>query len=111
MAATSIVWTGKNLAEVRRFHKQVAHYPRAEGDDSYRDPSQHPDNLHLTREDGTTLVAAPGDTITRGLDGLLAVVEGQGRRPTATGRFGGGRTIEVTQHSSPARSRKKADDE
>ena len=98
--AESIVWTGKNLAEVKAFHKQVAHYPREEGDDSYRDASQHPDNLHL-EDEGRTLVAAPGDTITRDAKGRLAVEESDGRRPVATGRLGGGRVFDVEAHASP----------
>lgn len=102
-AKQSVKWTGKNLAEVKRLHKDVAHYPREKDDDSYRDASQHPDNLHLTREDGTTLVAAPGDTITRDASGMLAVVQGQGRRPVATGRHGTGSVIDVEVHASPRR--------
>jgi hypothetical protein len=86
-SSESVTWTGKNLAEVKRFHKAVAHYPRSEeeGDDGYRDASQHPDNLHLEREDGTTLIAAPGDAIGRDAAGNLTVTPGEGERPKATG--------------------------
>ena len=92
--AQSIVWNGKNLAAVKAFHKDVKHYPRKAGDDSYRDASQHPDNLHL-EVDGRMLIAAPGDTITKDAKGGLSVVEGSGRRPAATGRHGAGRTFDV----------------
>jgi hypothetical protein len=101
----SVVWTGNNLAAVKAFHNKVAHYPRNKGDDSYRAPDQHPDNLHLEREDGTTLIAAPGDTITRDRKGMLAVEEADTRRPTATGRLGGGTVYDVEAHASPRRSK------
>jgi hypothetical protein len=84
----SVTWTGKNLAEVRKFHKAVAHHPRAEGDESYRDASQHPENLHLETAEGTTLVIAPGDTIMKDAKGRL-LVRPNGTRPGATGRIGG----------------------
>lgn len=97
----SIKWTGKNLAEIKRVYKNAAHYPREAGDESYRDASQHPDNLHLTNEDGTTLVAAVGDTITKDAEGRVTVQQTAAKRPVATGRFGGGRLHEVQVHSSP----------
>ena len=93
MASNEIKWTGKNLAEVRRFHKDVAHFPRKEGDESYRDASQHPDNLHVTREDGSTLVVALGDTLVRDRQGRLWVQETATERPQATGHTGPGRGV------------------
>lgn len=89
----SIKWTGKNLAEVKRFHKDVAHYPRAEGDASYRDASQHPDNLHLTTKDGATIIVALGDTITKDDDGQITVQQTAKQRPAATGQHGPGRVV------------------
>lgn len=85
-AGESIVWTGKNLADVRKFHKDVQHYP----DDPnaaphYRDASQHPDNLHVTTDDGHTLIVAKGDTIARDAEGRLTVMQTGHERPTATG--------------------------
>jgi hypothetical protein len=100
----SIEWTGKNLAEVKRFHKNVAHYPREKGDESYRDASQHPDNLHLTREDGTTLIAALGDTITKDADGRITV-EQTGKRPVATGKMFG--RVIAAEASDGVRARAK----
>lgn len=76
----SIRWTGKNLAAVRAFHKDVAHYPEDPKAQAFtRDASQHPDNLHL-EVDGRTLTVGIGDTITRDADGLLAVTRG-GKAP------------------------------
>lgn len=91
----SIKWTGKNLAEVKKVHKDVKHYPRAAGDDLYRDASQHPDNLHL-EVDGRTLILAVGDTLTKDSEGQLTVQQTGTKRPTATGRHGSGRVIDVT---------------
>lgn len=85
--AGRIIWTGKNLADVRKFHKDVEHYPREEGDNSYRDPSQHHDNLHIEAQ-GQTLIAAPGDTLVRDRLGRVWVQETAVRRPEATGVIG-----------------------
>lgn len=90
-----VVWTGKNLAAVKALHGKVAHYPRKDGDDSYRSADQHPDNLHVTTPEGHTLVVAIGDTLTKDVDGRLSVQQGAKARPVATGRHGGGRTIDV----------------
>lgn len=91
----SVKWTGTNLAEVKKLHAKVSHYPRADGDDLYRDASQHPDNLHL-EVDGMTLIAAVGDTITKDADGAITVQQTGTKRPTPTGRHGSGRVHDVT---------------
>ena len=103
-----IVWTGKNLAAVKAFHTGVAHHPRAKGDDSYRSADQHPDNLHITTEEGHTLVAALGDTLVRDRLGRVWVQETASKRPTASGRFGPGRVIDA---SAGERRREGADHE
>lgn len=91
----SIKWNGKNLAAVKKLHAKVAHHPRAAGDDLYRDPSQHPDNLHL-EVDGMTVIASLGDTITKDAAGKISVQQTGTKRPTATGRHGSGRVHDVT---------------
>jgi hypothetical protein len=101
----SVKWTGKNLADVKKLHKDVAHYP-AEGkpkgfvslrvgdtppvpySEVPRDWSQHPDNLHL-EVDGRTLIAALGDTITKDADGNITVEPTGKERPKASGRIYG----------------------
>lgn len=90
----SIKWTGKNLAEVKRLHKDVAHHPTGKDEDQMpRDWSQHADNLHV-EVDGRTLIAALGDTITKDADGNVTVEPTGKQRPVATGRVYG-RTIDA----------------
>ena len=93
----SVKWTGKNLADVKKVHPKVHHYPREKGDDLYRDASQHPDNLHL-EVDGRTVVVYLGDTITKDADGNVSV-ERTGKPPAASGRHGSGRTFDVEGRS------------
>jgi hypothetical protein len=91
-SAGSIIWTGKNLADVRRFHPDVAHYPAGPKDTFPRDASQHPDNLHVDA-DGHTLIAAIGDTLTKDTEGRITVEQTGKARPVATsGQPGAGRT-------------------
>jgi hypothetical protein len=70
--AGSITWTGKNLAEVRKFWRNVKHYPER-GQPHYRDWTQHPDNLHVTTPEGHTVILEPGDSLTREATGRLGV--------------------------------------
>jgi hypothetical protein len=74
--SNEVVWTGKNLAEIKKLHRDVAHYPEAEGEDFPRDASQHPDNLHIATDEGHTLVLGIGDALAKDKDGNLSVVKG-----------------------------------
>jgi hypothetical protein len=71
-ASGSIQWTGKNLAEIKQLHKGVAHHPE-KGTPHFRDWTQHPDNLHITTDEGHTVIAEIGDSIVRGADGRITV--------------------------------------
>jgi hypothetical protein len=71
----SVMWSGKNLAEVRKLHRKVKHYPAKARDDFPRDYTQHPDHLHVETEEGHTLVLAPGDQLVKE-DGKISVKRG-----------------------------------
>lgn len=88
-----VIWTGKNLADVKRLAKDVAHHPADKDKELPRDWSQHPDNLHV-EVDGRTLIAAIGDTIAKDADGNVTIEHTGKARPKATGRIYG-RIIEA----------------
>ena len=99
----SVKWTGKNLAEIKKLHKDVAHYPVEKGkvegevpsEEVYRDWSQHPDNLHI-EADGRTLIVALGDTITKDENGRITVEQTAKERPQSGGRLGPGQVYNVS---------------
>src|SRR3954467_13527015 len=81
-AAARVVWTGKNLAAVKKIHRHVAHHPEKAREAPYfRDWTQHPDNLHITTDEGHTVVAEIGDALVRSADGRISVEKA--RRPRA----------------------------
>lgn len=76
-----VQWTGKNLAEIKRIHKNVAHFPESEKDPPhYRDWTQHPDNLHITTEEGHTVIAEIGDSLVKSEDGTIRLVKSKNPR-------------------------------
>lgn len=94
-AKGSVKWTGKNLAEVKRLHKNVAHFPEKKGEAPFRrDYTQHPDNLHITTDEGHTVIAEIGDSIVRDAEGRITVEKAANPRepralrqvPPATGQ-------------------------
>ena len=82
LSEKSVKWTGKNLSEIKKFHRDVAHYPidpEDDGPQAPRDASQHPDNLHVHGKDGTTSIARVGDTITKDAAGRITVTSTRGK--------------------------------
>jgi len=79
--AKKVQWTGKNLAEIKRIHKDVAHFPEREKDPPhYRDWTQHPDNLHVTTEEGHTVILEIGDSLVKDDDGTVRMIKSKNPR-------------------------------
>ena len=101
----TLIWTGENLADVKRFYRHVAQYPAEPKERFPRDASQHPDNLHL-EIDGQTVIAAKGDTLVKDDEGKVSVRQTARTRPVALAPPTTGEVVEVREVSKSTKKTK-----